>query len=305
MQICVFPGLPLQLGRDLQGHPSNTTQSSTRPLPVPKRDKVEYRWLESLQPQPTELHHYKPDIFDSTLDAGLPRNLISTASVATPIDQSLRPFAVAVHSVGAFPHTAIKMGMWILEPKSMEHVPGMFSTFACLPAPRITSVGTTRYFDDPERPQAATSESVGLKCDTSGPIPIILVPQPSDDPNDPLVGTSGVEDCTSTNIGTELASVEARRYPRHPLRRFDLCDLSRTYTCSKHYNLIIILLSRIWPSCNSHRIFSAWCRSCRHISCSLGQNLGKETFVPFRNVAYHYLKCLGRSFEKLCEPAMG
>jgi len=25
-----------------------------------------------------------------------------------------------------------------------------------------------------------------LKCDTSGPIPIILVPQPSDDPNDPL-----------------------------------------------------------------------------------------------------------------------
>ncbi|KAF8863362.1 MFS general substrate transporter [Acephala macrosclerotiorum] len=61
------------------------------------------------------------------------------------------------------------MGMWILEPKSMEHVPG-----------------TTRYFDDPERPRAAGSESAGLKCDTSGPVPIILVPQPSDDPNDPL-----------------------------------------------------------------------------------------------------------------------
>lgn len=52
----------------------------------------------------------------------------------------------------------------------MEHVPG-----------------TTRYFDDPERPQAATSADIaGLKCDTSGPVPIILVPQPSDDPNDPL-----------------------------------------------------------------------------------------------------------------------
>ncbi|KUJ22371.1 MFS transporter-like protein [Mollisia scopiformis] len=51
----------------------------------------------------------------------------------------------------------------------MEHVPG-----------------TTRYFDDAERPQVAGPESAGLKRDTSGPVPIILVPQPSDDPNDPL-----------------------------------------------------------------------------------------------------------------------
>lgn len=46
--------------------------------------------------------------------------------------------------------------------------------------------GTTRYFDDPERPQYAADGVEGLKCDTRGPIPIILVPQPSDDPNDPL-----------------------------------------------------------------------------------------------------------------------
>lgn len=46
--------------------------------------------------------------------------------------------------------------------------------------------GTTRYFDDPERPQYAVNGTEGLKCDTSGPVPIILVPQPSDDPNDPL-----------------------------------------------------------------------------------------------------------------------
>ncbi|KAL3423710.1 major facilitator superfamily transporter [Phlyctema vagabunda] len=61
------------------------------------------------------------------------------------------------------------MGLGVLEDRVMQHVPG-----------------TTRYFDDPERPQAATSDSAGLKCDTSGPVPIILVPQPSDDPNDPL-----------------------------------------------------------------------------------------------------------------------
>ncbi|KAK1759167.1 hypothetical protein QBC47DRAFT_371186 [Echria macrotheca] len=61
------------------------------------------------------------------------------------------------------------MGLGILEDRSMDHVPG-----------------TTRYFDDPERPQYATDGVQGLKCDTSGPVPIILVPQPSDDPNDPL-----------------------------------------------------------------------------------------------------------------------
>lgn len=38
------------------------------------------------------------------------------------------------------------------------------------------SVGTTRYFDDPLRPQIATEDnSNGLKCDTSGKQPIILV----------------------------------------------------------------------------------------------------------------------------------
>ena len=36
--------------------------------------------------------------------------------------------------------------------------------------------GTTRYFDDPRRPQIATDENAtGLKCDTSGKQPIILV----------------------------------------------------------------------------------------------------------------------------------
>ncbi|KAH6635609.1 major facilitator superfamily domain-containing protein [Chaetomium sp. MPI-SDFR-AT-0129] len=63
------------------------------------------------------------------------------------------------------------MGLGILEDKVLEDVPG-----------------TTRYFDDPERPQYATDGHIAehLKCDTSGPVPIILVPQPSDDPNDPL-----------------------------------------------------------------------------------------------------------------------
>ncbi|KAH8676347.1 major facilitator superfamily transporter [Xylariales sp. PMI_506] len=62
------------------------------------------------------------------------------------------------------------MGLGILEDTVLDHVPG-----------------TTRYFDDPDRPQTAdTVDARGLKCDRSGPVPIILHPQPSDDPNDPL-----------------------------------------------------------------------------------------------------------------------
>ncbi|KAK1780152.1 major facilitator superfamily domain-containing protein [Copromyces sp. CBS 386.78] len=62
------------------------------------------------------------------------------------------------------------MGLGILEDRVLEHVPG-----------------TTQYFDDPERPQYATDAThEHLKCDRSGPVPIVLVPQPTDDPNDPL-----------------------------------------------------------------------------------------------------------------------
>ncbi|KAH7376294.1 major facilitator superfamily domain-containing protein [Plectosphaerella cucumerina] len=61
------------------------------------------------------------------------------------------------------------MGLGILESRSLEHVPG-----------------TTRYYDDPNRPQVANGADHGLKVDASGKLPIILIPQPSDDPNDPL-----------------------------------------------------------------------------------------------------------------------
>ncbi|KAG5927279.1 hypothetical protein E4U42_002395 [Claviceps africana] len=60
------------------------------------------------------------------------------------------------------------MAFGILEPRGDEVVPG-----------------TTTYFDDPNRPREAAGGEQ-LKCDRRGAVPIILVPQPSDDPNDPL-----------------------------------------------------------------------------------------------------------------------
>lgn len=62
------------------------------------------------------------------------------------------------------------MGLGILEHSRVETVPG-----------------TSFIYDDASRPaQEGQLELRRLKYDRSGPVPVILVPQPSDDPNDPL-----------------------------------------------------------------------------------------------------------------------
>ncbi|MCJ1455844.1 hypothetical protein MMC28_006201 [Mycoblastus sanguinarius] len=61
------------------------------------------------------------------------------------------------------------MGLRVLEPSRSEHVPG-----------------TSFVYDDASRPAQEGEPDSRLKYDTSGRVPIILVPQPSDDPNDPL-----------------------------------------------------------------------------------------------------------------------
>ena len=47
--------------------------------------------------------------------------------------------------------------------------------------------GTSFVYDDASRPNQDGELDSRVKYDRSGPVPIILVPQPSDDPNDPLV----------------------------------------------------------------------------------------------------------------------
>ena len=60
------------------------------------------------------------------------------------------------------------MGLGVLEDHVLEHVPG-----------------TVYVFDDAGRSVAQTDRDARSKRDKTGRI--ILVPQPSDDPNDPLV----------------------------------------------------------------------------------------------------------------------
>lgn len=47
--------------------------------------------------------------------------------------------------------------------------------------------GTSYILDEKDHPHNRTTVDSSLKYDRSGPEPIILVPQPSEDPNDPLV----------------------------------------------------------------------------------------------------------------------
>lgn len=78
------------------------------------------------------------------------------------------------------------MGLGILEPLQSDHVPGMlcwqhyYDDADC-------SAGTSFVYDDASRPGEDGQLDSRLKYDRTGPVPIILVPQPSDDPNDPLV----------------------------------------------------------------------------------------------------------------------
>ena len=77
-------------------------------------------------------------------------------------------------------------------------------------------------YDDASRPALEGELDTRLKYDSSGPVRIILVPQPSDDPNDPLVSLPKFTihgDALNKNI--ELAAMEARlnhSHPRHNLR---------------------------------------------------------------------------------------
>ena len=65
-------------------------------------------------------------------------------------------------------------------------------------------LGTVFIYDDVSRPaQVGQSESRRLKYG-HGPNPIILVPQPSDDPNDPLVrklDSCNIADADGSRIG--------------------------------------------------------------------------------------------------------
>lgn len=58
--------------------------------------------------------------------------------------------------------------------------------------PKLKNVqGTVYVYEEAQRRNEQLHVAANLKTDTSGKTPIIKVPQPSDDPNDPLVSATG------------------------------------------------------------------------------------------------------------------
>lgn len=93
----------------------------------------------------------------------------------------------------------LRMRFGIVQPAS-EEVPGTGTRDSQNPTRRpedtnrLRALGTAYVLDNKSRSSEDHDESTepkrvvaGLKYDLSGKEPIILVPQPSDDPNDPLV----------------------------------------------------------------------------------------------------------------------
>jgi hypothetical protein len=83
------------------------------------------------------------------------------------------------------------MGLGVLEDRKLEHVPGGLTHLTTDKQNSSADrgfTGTAYVLDDEtRRVEESLTISPNLKYDTTGRTPIILVPQPSDDPNDPLV----------------------------------------------------------------------------------------------------------------------
>ncbi|KAJ5774597.1 hypothetical protein N7457_009493 [Penicillium paradoxum] len=83
------------------------------------------------------------------------------------------------------------MGLGVLDDRKLAHVPGKDAVQSCSDyriqdgSSQIHS-GTSDIYEQSRNAGEQSPGTSGLKCDWSGKQPIILVPQPSDDPNDPL-----------------------------------------------------------------------------------------------------------------------
>jgi hypothetical protein len=77
------------------------------------------------------------------------------------------------------------MGLGVLEDHKLPHVPGLYSMLRS--ELYSSSIGTATLKDEDEGRDQPVNIDPNIKYDRTGPVPIILVPQPSDDPNDPLV----------------------------------------------------------------------------------------------------------------------
>lgn len=182
-----------------------------------------------------------------------------------------------------------KMGLGVLNDSKMEHVPGMWHS--CLILNLITETqrsiaGTSLVYDDASRPAEPSVMDTRLKYDTTRPIPIILVPQPSDDPNDPLVGSGSGPKSAARRMLTvsriELASMEARCHPTSPFPTIGHgLDAQPTARC-EHLDAVALVWQHIYTDSASYRIPSMRRGSGRLPLRGIRKSLGETPPVPPR-----------------------
>ena len=159
------------------------------------------------------------------------------------------------------------MALGILEPK-VEHVPG-----------------TVFVYETEQRHAELLGSARHLKKDKTGRI--ILVPQPSDDPNDPLVCSfHAPQDAMVLTLMAELASLAARCHSRNPVLRI----LSGNHGVSSPRSR----LGHPWdsfqaniPRCGAAhglpplRRMRSWM-----VVCRVGKSMGQEASIPLRSTAH-------------------
>ena len=159
--------------------------------------------------------------------------------------------------------------------------------------PPVEHVQGTVYVHEYEQRHAELLETARhLKRDKTGRV--ILVPQPSNDPNDPLVScflNTLLHSPLITII--ELASLEARCDSWCPLLRLMPCYNCITSTRSRFGDTCDPLQAN-FPGCGpSDSLPSCRCRRGRMAVCGISKSLGQETSVSLWSAPYGRKFCLG------------
>ena len=145
----------------------------------------------------------------------------------------------------------------------------------------LTSLGTVNVLEQ----EGQVKENVaGLKKQGD----IILVPQPSDDPNDPLVKLSYTHRRSKVLNIIELAVMETRSNTVHPVPHLTHCVHLIPTARRKHNHSLALVRTTVYPDRTAHRIPSPR-RRCRRLHlCCISKSMGKEASLPVRNARYHY-----------------
>ena len=168
-------------------------------------------------------------------------------------------------------------------------------------------LGTVFVYDHVSRP--TQPESRPLKYG-NGRVPVILVPQPSDDPNDPLVSKTSPLATSQTLMEAELAIMEARlgaliitmipsiayisADPPHSLDPLRYCLHAESSARRKYGHPIIALRSGLYADGPCYGLPSTRSWGGRLPFHSLRTSLGQASSISPGHYSHNHLQRLGR-----------